>query len=503
MKRKLILLHGIVLAIGCPIILYGHPIPSGEFAPANIIQPSLFSVCLYIIVYGGTFIIIRNANACALIGSIAILGILYPWPIFVFIFSVLLIGISIQYIRRKKINFGDIHLLMNMISILVVGYFVVQFTGSILMIPWADYRNMTSKMVNALDVPPIPNQKPDVYYIILDGYSRADVLKILYDYDNSAFINALEQRGFTVASQSRSNYPRTLLSVASSLNMQYLNTVSETMGESSSLWPVSEMIQHSTVRIIFENSGYQTVFFADEWDYSDIRDGDVYVKPSVIFLNAFDRAIISHTNLQIITSNLPVSFVSLPDYNSHRRIILNDFARLAEIAKLIGPKFIYAHIVAPHPPFVFNSKGDAIDPNYGYTLNDAQDYFGDTAQYKQSYLEQLTFVNMQTLNMIDGILANSNTPPVIIIQADHGPAILHYYFTIDELSTFERYSILNAYYLPGVNPKEIPQDITPVNSFRFIFNKYFNANFGLLPNRQYFPTGMVLYQFQDVTDRNP
>ncbi len=127
MKRNLYFLHGIVLAIGCPIILYGHPIPSGEFAPTSIIQPSLLSVCLYIIVCGVTFIILRNANACGLIGSIAILGILYPWPIFVFILSALSIGISIQYIRRKKIGFGDIHLLMNMISILVVGYFVGQF----------------------------------------------------------------------------------------------------------------------------------------------------------------------------------------------------------------------------------------------------------------------------------------------------------------------------------------------------------------------------------------
>ncbi len=362
---------------------------------------------------------------------------------------------------------------------------------------------MTSKMVNALYVPPIPRQKPDVYFIILNGYARADVLKTLYRYDNSTFINALEQRGFIVASQSRSNYPRTLLSVASSLNMQYLDPVSETMGESSSLWPVSDMIQHSTVRFIFEKSGYQTVFFADEWDYSDIRDGDVYVKPSVLFLNAFDQAIINHTNLQIITSILPVPFVSLPDYNSHRRIILNDFARLPEIAKLTSPKFIYAHIVAPHPPFVFDSRGEAVDPNYGYTLNDAQDFFGDTAQYEQSYLEQLTFVNTQTLIMIDGILANSKTPPVIIIQADHGPAILHYYFTIDELSIFERYSILSAYYLPGVDPREVPQDISPVNSFKFVFNRYFNANYGLLPNRQYFPTGMVLYQFQDVTDKIP
>jgi hypothetical protein len=105
--------------------------------------------------------------------------------------------------------------------------------------------------------------------------------------------------------------------------------------------------------------------------------------------------------------------------------------------------------------------------------------------------------------MIDGILANSETPPIILLQADHGPAIQRHYFTLDELSVFERYSILNAYYLPGVNSGEIPPDITPVNSFRFVFNNCFNANYELLPNRQYFPTSMVLYQFQDVTNKTP
>jgi hypothetical protein len=149
------------------------------------------------------------------------------------LFFLIFIGAILLFIRRKKIGFGDIHLLMNMITRLVVGYFSVQFIGFTLSYPWADYQNMTSKMVDALDVPLNPPEKPDIYYIILDGYARADVLSNLYGYDNSDFIKPLEQRGFNMASQSRSNYPRTLLSLASSLNMKYLEPVSEPLRESS------------------------------------------------------------------------------------------------------------------------------------------------------------------------------------------------------------------------------------------------------------------------------
>ena len=43
-------------------------------------------------------------------------------------------------------------------------------------------------------------ERPDIYYIILDGHARSDILKELYDYDNSEFINYLTGKGFYVAS---------------------------------------------------------------------------------------------------------------------------------------------------------------------------------------------------------------------------------------------------------------------------------------------------------------
>ena len=42
------------------------------------------------------------------------------------------------------------------------------------------------------------HRSPDIYYIILDGYGRADVLKDEYGYDNSDFLGTLREAGFVI-----------------------------------------------------------------------------------------------------------------------------------------------------------------------------------------------------------------------------------------------------------------------------------------------------------------
>jgi hypothetical protein len=122
---------------------------------------------------------------------------------------------------------------------------------------------------------------------------------------------------------------------------------------------------------------------------------------------------------------------------------------------------------------------------------------GDASRYEHGYLQQLVFVNREILAAIDGILSNSKLRPVIIIQGDHGPGV--YFDKGENTCLFERYSILNAYLLPGMDPEGLPADISPVNSFRFIFNAYLGTDFEMLPNRQYYSAGDSLYHFRDLT----
>ena len=40
------------------------------------------------------------------------------------------------------------------------------------------------------------------YYIVLDAYTRGDILEEVFSFDNSAFLSGLRARGFTVADRS-------------------------------------------------------------------------------------------------------------------------------------------------------------------------------------------------------------------------------------------------------------------------------------------------------------
>src|ERR1044072_1951722 len=65
--------------------------------------------------------------------------------------------------------------------------------------------------------------RPDIFFIVLDEYSGNTALNQLFHFDNSDFKKQLEQRGFYVAKESLSNYNYTPFSVASILNMKYLD----------------------------------------------------------------------------------------------------------------------------------------------------------------------------------------------------------------------------------------------------------------------------------------
>ena len=59
----------------------------------------------------------------------------------------------------------------------------------------------------------------------------------------------------------------------------------------------------------------------------------------------------------------------------------------------------------------------------------------------------------------------------------------------------------DAYYLPGEKKNILAEPRTPVNTFRIIFNSYFNGEYDLQENRMYYSNPFdKIYQFKDVTD---
>jgi hypothetical protein len=137
------------------------------------------------------------------------------------------------------------------------------------------------------------------------------------------------------------------------------------------------------------------------------------------------------------------------------------FDSLEELAGKPGNYFVYAHINAPHGPFVYRADG-----SFNYPL--------DTTDLKKLNIEMLTYLNKRVLELVDVLQKNSSTPPIIIIQADHGLHVL--------TSGLNKHKILSAYYLPGALSTPPYDTITPVNDFRLILKNYFDPNINLLPD---------------------
>ncbi len=105
-------------------------------------------------------------------------------------------------------------------------------------------------------------QERDIYLILLDKYTGSRLLASHYDFDNSAFENALRRRGFVVPSMARANYIHTSLALASMLNLQYLDDLSARFGEDNDRWPlIYPMVESNRLAIFLKSMGYKYVFF--------------------------------------------------------------------------------------------------------------------------------------------------------------------------------------------------------------------------------------------------
>lgn len=357
--------------------------------------------------------------------------------------------------------------------------------------------------------------KPDIYYIILDGYARADVLQELYGYDNSEFRQGLQQRGFYLAEQSTANYNQTALSLASSLNMKYVNYLTEEMGvENKKRLPLVALIRESELRSVLDAQGYQVIGFETGYEITEMRGADelwsldAEVVPTVSALwrfNGFEALLLESTGMRAVFDLHFLSPDSLrrftldPEYQAHRERVLYTLDRLDDPAGMPGNYLVFAHIISPHPPFVFDADGDAVTPDGAYVIADGDEYPGEDADYIEGYRGQVSFISRQILSAIDSILAKSTTSPVIILQADHGPGSQLVWESPDESNLAERFGILNAYYFPDGNTADLYPTITPVNTFRVVLDHFFGGSYGRLPDQNYFAPWLRPYEFHEVT----
>ncbi len=342
---------------------------------------------------------------------------------------------------------------------------------------------------------------PDVYFIILDEYTRQDLLQQEFGFDNDAFLDGLEELGFAVIPCSQSNYAQTEMALASTLNMDYL----ENLGLSAEAAPdeidrtyLHHLIKDSLVEQAFRSLGYSLAAFETGFGFSEFTDAEVYYtvesKRGWLYraglaggMNAFEAMLLRSTaGLFLMDISNVIPGFPAPELeqslDEKRAQVLYDLEVLStRPQKTAAPRLVFAHILLPHEPFVFDAQGGAA--NYSEGLSESA--------YVQAYSQQVAFLNDRLLPLLRTIIETSATPPIIILQGDTGPG---------RASHQGRMAILSALYLPGDWSQPLPVGLTPVNNFRLVFDRYFHTQLGLLPDESYFSIYSSPLDFETIAN---
>jgi len=328
-----------------------------------------------------------------------------------------------------------------------------------------------------------PDIPPDIYYIVFDRYGGERTLKEVYDFDNSEFINYLFDKGFYVANESRSNYAFTDLSLRSTLNMEFLHKDVP-----------DEMLTDYKVWRSLKSVGYEFIHFGSWWEstrknpYADMNINYNAIPEFSSYLFQTTWAYPICLELKIVDQW----------WEEQYKRVLYKFDRLAEIPEIEEPTFVFAHMMIPHSPWVFKSDGSLL------TLEEAAE-----RSLEVQYIDQLIALNNMIRELIDELLSSSDVPPIIILQADEGPyperlqreGDAFNWREATESEWRQKYGILSAYYLPNVDEAILHPSMTPVNTFRLLFNLYFGTDFDLLPDNSYFSNVKDPYEFFDITNK--
>ncbi len=438
--------------------------------------------------------------------NIGIIPIDWSW-VYLFLSLVLLIGSAIYLIKAKRelirlnniLNIGGVILMILVLGPLIYNYIRIHVDFS----PDSIDQTGASETVTPGDNAQ-PVEKPDIYYIIPDDYGAPQTFKDDYGYDSSDFVNYLKKKGFYIAENSKTNYPYSAYMIASALSMNYLNSQTQPKIKTQPGGTVIDnIINNSKVVHFLKSQGYSFFNIGGWYDplrYNDSADIN-FVYDNKLNLDEFSNTLLHNT----IFYPLVLRYFGLSGRPNQIANVNYQFETLSQMPAQISPKFVFIDLLAPHTPWVFNENCDVV-----YHLQK------DPAIVK--FIPEMTCVNKRLMTVIDTILKNSKTPPIIILQSDEGAkdgnnqaikypnktGVVGGFKDASIDTNLERVRILNAFYLPGNHQAKLYPEISPVNTFRYIFDEYFNNKLPLLPDQVYtFDDYDKLYRFifNDITDQ--
>jgi hypothetical protein len=330
------------------------------------------------------------------------------------------------------------------------------------------------------------NEKPDIYFIVFDAYTNSPTLKELWGFDNTPIEKWLRENGFYIADSSNANYNFTPFSIASTFNMSYLNPTWSNKGNvpEFELRGVRSMSENETFSLL-RKENYQIRFFTPF--ESKIEDIGLYHEfadygSKEMYRQTFPNRVKHDILWNFVSGNLnfgfsrPKKVEDLPSYQNFVQrandiqTTINKLKATTDTSRDRPPQLVYAHFLITHQPHLFDSTGKLRN---GLDLI-SQHYLFNT------YTHQVMYANRVITELVEWIKLHNKNNTIIIIEGDHGfrdlpPSMDRFHFPN-----------FNAIYFPDNEYNQFYPQMSPVNTFRIVFNHYFGLNLPLLKDSSIF-----------------
>lgn len=426
--------------------------------------------------------------------GLQLLGLLPGGPAMVLLAAAALIAALVASAMRLSDDvFATVTFVLNIASTAVLAVALVP-----VLLGWFRAPTPLSIEMPSIVSTAAPAQR-DVLYVIPDRFGRADVLRAHYDWDLEPFLTALEDRGFDIAEQSAANYPKTAHSLAAAWNLDYLNHVAADVpeGAASDLRLLNPLLRHHHLGAIAVDLGYDYLHVGSWWAPTTRASSATQVLtrpgPSQFAKVHLDRTLVPSLFEVVPGLHYEDFRMFARAHAEHGLTVLEDLGRHPDSK----PRFVISHLTLPHDPYVFEPDGSWVP--------EALERHRSRAE---NYRRQLEFTEAALLDVIDAWLDRPEAEqPIIVVQADEGPHPRGLFsdpfgFTwVDAADDEQRekLAILTALHLPGTDV-EVPETLSPVNTFRLVLDAYHGTELGLLPDRSYVYTSeSELYRFTDVS----
>ena len=379
-------------------------------------------------------------------------------------------------IKKSKSRFQQLSFFLNSLLLVLVTWEAV----SLLFVPGLNKTDLgdSNKKFSSTYESCKKCNKPDIYYLLFDGYTSSSILKSEFGFDNP-LDQFLGLRGFYVTEKSRSNYNLTPFSIGSVFNLDYLPGVkSDQTYLVKDYVPGVASVYQSELMPVLEKEGYK-IFNHSIFDFKDfpstVPPYDLWqINKAYARHNMFWKAdqdigwlIRNKLNVRRRTSSQQAYVNARDQHLLHT--IENTMSTIKAAAT--QPKFVYSHFVLPYEPFSLDSLGNRNAINSALLTPD---------EYKQGYINQVKYSNLLIRSIVDSILQHKKRPTVIIVQGDHG---FRFNQPLKKVLQFENF---NAYYFSNEKYFQIKDSVSNVNTFRFVLNAFLDKKLPLLKDTSIF-----------------